>query len=146
MAVSEKTMRPSGILRWLGGGRRGLEGYLYVIHRISGLALLMFLMMHVFFTGVRLLGEEAWSGLMEMANNPVLHFLEYLVYVAFAFHAVNGLRLIIIELAFGIGPPDEPVYPYKGSIHKQRPLMLIAMVIVGILIFAGGFDLVAMGH
>ena len=48
----------SGIFNWLAAGRRGFEAYLYVLHRISGLALLLFLVAHVFVSSSRLFGEE----------------------------------------------------------------------------------------
>ncbi len=130
-----------GFFAWLAGGRRGLEGYLYVLHRVSGLALLGFLVLHVFVTSARLLGEETWRSLMAVTHSPLMMALEYLVYAAFAFHAINGIRLILIELGFAVGRPDDPVYPYEGSLHKQRPLALVAMVITGVLLLLGGFDL-----
>lgn len=133
-----------GFVGWLKGGRRGFEGYLYVLHRISGLALLLFLIMHVFFTGSRILGEQYWQRLMTLTSSPVLTFLEYLVYCAFAFHAVNGVRLILVEL--GTGKTERPVYPYRSSVHRQRPLMIVLMVIVGVLIALGGFELLRFPH
>lgn len=147
--MSEKqTKYPNrpGIIGWLKGGRRGIEGYLYLLHRISGLALLLFLTAHVFFTSVRLLGQEAWQQLMTMTNSPVFEFLEYLVYAAFAFHAFNGLRLVFIEFGWMVGKPDRPVYPYKGSVHKQRPLMIVMMIITAVLIAVGGFELLRFPH
>jgi len=45
---------------------------------------------------------------------------EYLVFAAFAFHAVNGIRLVIVELGWGVGKPIEPVYPYRTSVDAQR--------------------------
>jgi succinate dehydrogenase / fumarate reductase cytochrome b subunit len=133
--------RRLGLLGWLGGGRRGLEAYLYVLHRLSGLALLLFLSMHIFVTSVRLFGEEAWATLLETTHSPVFQFLEYLAFAGFAFHAINGVRLLIVELGFGIGRPDQPVYPYRGSVHRQRPLMIVTMVLAAVLIALGGFEL-----
>lgn len=132
-----------GVLGWLRGGRHGIEGYLYALHRVSGVVLMLFLVAHVVVTSSRLLGQEAWEQVMALTHSPVAALFEYLVYAAFAFHALNGVRLIHIELGLAVGQPDEPVYPYKGSIHKQRKLMIISMVIAGLLIALGGFDLLA---
>lgn len=129
-----------GILRWLTGQRHGIEGYLYLLHRLSGLALLLFLVLHVFVTSARVFGEETWQQLMSFTHSPVLKFLEYLVFVAFVFHATNGVRLILIELGIAVGRAETPVYPYRGSLHKQRPLMIVLMIIAGVLIVVGGFD------
>lgn len=131
----------SGFFAWLAGGRRGLEGYLYVLHRVSGLALLLFIVAHIFFTGTRLLGEEAWEAVMATTHSPVLMFAEYLVFAAFVFHAFNGLRLVLVELGFAVGKPERPVYPYKSSLDSQRVLTIVLMIIAGALIVMGGFEL-----
>lgn len=123
------------------GGRRGFEGYLYILHRISGLALLLFLSAHVFVTSARMFGQTAWERVMSMMHHPLVQLLEYLVYAAFVFHALNGVRLILIELGLVVGKPEQPVYPYKSSLHSQRKLMIGLMIVTAILIAVGGFEL-----
>ena len=59
----------------------------------------------------------------------------------FAFHALNGLRLILIELGFAVGKAEEPVYPYRSSLNVQRPLMIVVMVIAAVVILAGGMNI-----
>jgi succinate dehydrogenase / fumarate reductase cytochrome b subunit len=130
-----------GIVGWLTGGRHGFEGYLYLLHRISGVALLLFLTLHVFVTSSRLFGEAAWERVMGLTHHPAVRFLEFLVYAAFAFHALNGVRLLLIEFGFAVGKPSRPVFPYKSSLHSQRKLMIGLMIVTGLLIALGGFEL-----
>ncbi len=130
-----------GTLGWLCSGKRGMEGYLYILHRITGLVLLAFLSMHVFVTSSRLFGERVWEWTMQMTQAPFIKLVEYAVFAAFVFHALNGLRLVAIEMGLAIGRPEEPVFPYKGSISKQRPLTIAVMVLAGALIVAGGFEI-----
>jgi succinate dehydrogenase / fumarate reductase cytochrome b subunit len=129
-----------GIVGWLGGGRWGLERYLYILHRLTGLGVLLFFMMHIFASSVRMSGPESWAAAMVLLKNPVLKLGEFCVFILFAFHALNGIRLIFIELGLAVGKAEEPVYPYKSSLNNQKPLMVIAMVIVAILIVAGGYN------
>jgi succinate dehydrogenase / fumarate reductase cytochrome b subunit len=65
---------------------------------------------------------------------------EYLVFVAFAFHAINGIRLVLIELGIGVGKPIEPIYPYRTSLNVQRPLAIGTMILALLLVVAGGLD------
>jgi succinate dehydrogenase / fumarate reductase cytochrome b subunit len=129
-----------GILGWLGKGRHGVERYLYVLHRITGLALLLFLLLHVFVTSSRLLGREVWERLMALTHQPLFQWAEFLVYLAFAFHALNGVRLILVELGFAAGRAEPPVYPYRGSLQRQRPLMIALMIVAAVLMLTGGFE------
>ena len=129
-----------GIVGWLGGGRWGVERYLYILHRLTGLGLLLFFMMHIFASSVRMSGPESWAAAMVLLKNPILKLGEFCVFILFAFHALNGIRLIFIELGFAVGKAEEPIFPYKSSINNQRPLMMIVMVLVAILIIAGGYS------
>ena len=130
-----------GIAGWLGGGRWGVERYLYIIHRLAGLGILLFFLLHIFESSLRAFGPKTWEAAMATLKNPVFKVGEFLVFAAFAFHALNGIRLILIELGFAVGQAEEPAYPYRSSINTQRPLMLIVMVIAAILILAGGYNI-----
>jgi len=135
-----------GIVGWLGGGRWGVERYLYILHRLTGLGLLLFFMMHIFASSVRICGPESWAAAMKILKNPVLKLGEFCVFVLFAFHALNGIRLILIELGLAVGKAEEPVYPYKSSLNNQRPLMVIVMLIAAIVIIAGGYNTLFGSH
>jgi succinate dehydrogenase / fumarate reductase cytochrome b subunit len=129
-----------GIRGWVGGGRWGFERYLYTLHRLTGLGLLTYFLMHIFVTSARAFGPEAWGRAMESVEGPAFKAGEYLVFAAFAFHAVNGIRLAMMELGFAVGRPIEPVYPYATSVGRQRPLALAAMLIAGVLAVWGGYN------
>jgi succinate dehydrogenase / fumarate reductase cytochrome b subunit len=136
-----------GIWGWLGGGRWGLERYLYALHRLTGLGILTYFLMHIFVTSSRAFGADAlqaqanWERAMAMVKGPLFRLGEFLVFAAFAFHAVNGVRLVLVELGFAIGKPIEPIYPYRTSVNEQRALAIGVMVLAGLLAVAGGLDL-----
>ena len=114
---------------------------------IWGLGLLLYFLLHIFVTSGRAFGPDAWKTSMDAVSGPRgtargLFFTvgEFLVFAAFAFHALNGVRLALIELGFAIGKPIEPIYPYRTSVHEQRPLAIVVMVVAGIVLAAGGYN------
>ena len=129
-----------GLWGWLGGGRWGLERYLYTLHRLTGLGLLLYFILHIFVTSARAFGQGAWKSAMESVEGPAFKAGEYLVFAVFAFHAVNGIRLGLIELGFMVGRPIEPVYPYATSVGRQRPIAIAVMLIAGVLAVWGGYN------
>jgi succinate dehydrogenase / fumarate reductase cytochrome b subunit len=130
-----------GVLGWIGGGRWGENHYLYTLHRVTGLGLLAYFLMHIFVTTSRALGPESWQRAIATVTGPLFTLGEYLVFVAFAFHAVNGIRLAIVELGWGVGKPIEPVYPYRTSLDVQRPLVVGVLVLAALIAVLGGIDL-----
>jgi len=134
-----------GIWGWLGGGRWGLERYIYILHRLSGLGILLYFLMHTVVTSLRATGAYVWvQG--AYFDHPIFKFGEFLVFAAFAFHAFNGIRLVLVELGFAVGKPIEPVYPYKSSLNVQRPLLIVMMLLAAIFVVAGGYEFLGFGE
>ena len=122
-------------------GKYKLERYLYLLHRVTGLGLILFVIFHLVATTIfRIQGQDLWEATMTLLNNPWLKFGEYLVVVAFSFHALNGLRLVLQELGFALGKPTPPIYPYKDSLRKKRPWTIAMLAVVGILAAVFLFD------
>jgi succinate dehydrogenase / fumarate reductase cytochrome b subunit len=129
-----------GLWGWLGGGRYGLERYAYALHRLTGLGILAYFLMHIFVTGSRAGGPERWDTAMAFFGTPFFKAGEFLVFLAFAYHAINGIRLVLVELGYLIGKPGLPAYPYNYSTLRQRPLFIVVMVIAAVLMIIGGAD------
>jgi succinate dehydrogenase / fumarate reductase cytochrome b subunit len=128
-----------GLWGWLGGGRWGVERYAYILHRITGLGILLYFLMHIVVTSLRATGNYLW---VEGAyfHQPIFKIGEFLVFAAFAYHACNGIRLVLVELGFAVGQPIEPVYPYKTSLGVQRPLLIFMMILAAVLFIMGGYE------
>ena len=135
-----------GIGGWVWAGNYKLERYLYILHRITGLGILLFLLIHLTMTTVfRIQGQDVWEATMNILHNPWFKFGEYLVVVAVIYHALNGLRLILQELGFLMGKPTPPIYPYRDSLRKKRPLTMAMIGIILVLCLVFFYDFIAGG-
>jgi succinate dehydrogenase / fumarate reductase cytochrome b subunit len=134
-----------GLWGWFGGGRWGVERYAYILHRLSGLGILFYFLMHTVVTSLRATGVYLW---VEGAyfDKPIFKFGEFMVFAAFAFHAFNGIRLVLVELGFAVGKPIEPVYPYKTSLNVQRPLLIVMMILAAVFLAAGSYEFLGFGE
>jgi succinate dehydrogenase / fumarate reductase cytochrome b subunit len=130
-----------GVKGWLYAGRYSFERYLYLGHRLSGLGLIAYMVLHIVETANRLRGEEAWAGLMALFASPPFRVIEYLLFVMAVFHAMNGIRLMLIEFGFFIGKPKDPVYPYQTSVLRHRPLTYVIMAIALVIMILGSSSL-----
>lgn len=129
-----------GVRGWGYAGNYSFERYMYVLHRLTGIGLILYLPLHVFETGQRTRGEEVWESLMALFSTPVFEVLEYLLFAAFVYHAANGIRLAATELGFFMGKPQPPVYPYASSIRRHRPLTYLMMLLAALVIVVGGVE------
>jgi succinate dehydrogenase / fumarate reductase cytochrome b subunit len=127
-----------GVGGWVWAGNYKLERYLYILHRVTGLGILLFLLVHLIVTTFfRIQGQEVWEKAMTVLNNPLFKTGEFLVVVAFVYHALNGLRLILQELGFMMAKPIPPIYPYSDSLRKKRrwTMAIIGIIIILCLVF-----------
>ncbi|MCJ7828936.1 MAG: succinate dehydrogenase, cytochrome b556 subunit [Dehalococcoidia bacterium] len=127
-----------GVGGWVWAGNYKLERYLYILHRVTGLGILLFLLVHLIVTTFfRIQGQEVWEKAMTVLNNPLFKTGEYLVVVAFVYHALNGLRLLLQELGLLMAKPIPPIYPYSDSLRKKRPwtMAIIGIIIILCLVF-----------
>lgn len=71
-----------------------------LIHRLSGLALAIFLPLHFLSLGLAL-EQDAFSGFVAWTNQPLVKISESLMVTALAVHFAGGLRLLAVEF-FGL--------------------------------------------
>lgn len=89
-----------------------------MVHRLSGLALAIFLPLHFLSLGLAF-EREAFAGFVAWTNQPLVKASEALLIATLAVHFAGGLRLLAIEFfgltraqslwiaicfAFGLGP------------------------------------------
>ena len=69
----------------------------FLVHRLSGLGLALFLPLHFWALGHSLQGEAALQGFLRYTDQPVFKFGEWGLVLLLALHAAGGARLLLIE-------------------------------------------------
>ena len=69
----------------------------WVLHRITGVAIFFFLLVHVLDTSLIRISPEAYDAVIGTYKNPVMAFGEVVLVAGIAFHAFNGLRIILVD-------------------------------------------------
>lgn len=77
---------------------RNHPGYwAFLVHRLSGLGLALFLPLHFLALGSALEGAAALDGFLAWTENPVVKLAEIGLVVLLAAHLAGGLRLLAVE-------------------------------------------------
>ncbi len=81
---------------------RGHPGYgAFVVHRLSGLALILFLPLHFLALGLALEGAAALDGFLAWADRPLVKLAEIGLVILLTAHLAAGLRLLWLEWGWG---------------------------------------------
>ncbi|MDQ6640794.1 MAG: succinate dehydrogenase, cytochrome b556 subunit [Pseudomonadota bacterium] len=83
--------------------RRHPAWWAFAMHRLSGLALAIFLPLHFWALGKAIDGEAALDGFLRFADRPLFKLAEWGLVVLLALHMMGGVRLLLIEFAGGSG-------------------------------------------
>jgi fumarate reductase subunit D len=77
---------------------RGHASYVaFVMHRVSGLLLAIFLPLHFLALGTALNGEAALDGFLRFTDVPLVKAAEWGLVILLSIHLGCGLRLLLIE-------------------------------------------------
>ena len=75
----------------------------YLVHRLSGLGLALFLPLHFWVLGEALHGAAALDGILHFADHGLFKFGEWGLVVLLSLHLRGGVRLLLIEFGSATG-------------------------------------------
>lgn len=87
----------------------------WILHRLSGLALIGYLLLHIWVISHLIGGKESFDGIMELFGSPLFKFLEIGLIGTILYHLFNGLRVTLVDMGM--------------LVEKQKLLFGIAVVL-----------------
>ena len=87
------SVKPQHYLTYRGGAGQ----WSWLLHRLTGLGVLVFLLLHIVDTALIGWGPGAYNEAMSIYRMPVFRVGEVLLGGAVLYHALNGLRICIID-------------------------------------------------
>ncbi len=103
---------------------RGREGmWSWVLHRITGVAIFFFLLVHILDTSIVRISPQAYNAVIDQYKQPIMGIGEFFLVVAIGFHALNGLRILLIDF-------------WSAGARHQR-LMFVIVILLRIVLVAG---------
>lgn len=111
--------------RTLGTLYRGHEGmWSWVAHRVTGMLIFLFLLVHVLDTALVRVDPELYNSVIGHYKNPIMGLGEAGLVAAILFHAFNGIRIILVD------------FWMKAAKHQR----LLFWIVIGLfVVFMAGF-------
>lgn len=109
---------------WFDPRSRKVGTLAFILNRITGLGLTLYLFMHLIMLGKLARGPESYDSFIALVKNPIFIAGEFLVVVAGLIHGLNGLRIALTS--FGVSVP-----------RQQRLFYIVAVLAAaGSIVFA----------
>lgn len=110
--------------RFAGTLYRGREGmWSWVLHRITGVSIYFFLLVHVLDTSLVRLSPQAYNAVIDSYKTPIMGLGELGLVIAIGYHALNGLRIILID------------FWSVGARHQR--LLFVIVILLWVILIAG---------
>lgn len=101
----------------------------WILHRITGIALIGYLFLHIYSISPLTQGEAAFNAKMGQFTTPFFMVLEWFLFAFVIFHSLNGIRIVIVDWADGA--------KYHKQLYKiSWVLGIILFLAMGALMFA----------
>ena len=105
--------------------RGGIGQWSWVLHRVTGVAVLLFLFFHILDTALILAGPVWYNRIILVYRHPLFGLMEIGLFAAVLYHSVNGVRITLVDFY-----PESTVY-YKQMFAVQMVLFALVFLPVG---------------
>ena len=96
----------------------------WVLHRITGATIFFFLFVHVLDTALVRVSPQTYNEVIQTYKTPIVGLMEFGLVAAVLFHALNGIRIILID------------FWSEGPRHQRRMLWIIAAIYLLVMVRA----------
>ena len=99
----------------------------FVLRRVTGMALVLYLLLHIWVIGSALSGPETFNARLNFVQSDVFKILEIALLAAVVYHAFDGIRLLLMNW-------------FKVT-DKRKNLFYAVMVVSVLMVIAGGLPI-----
>ncbi|MBL0333429.1 MAG: succinate dehydrogenase, cytochrome b556 subunit [Chlorobiota bacterium] len=100
--------------------KKNSGSWAWILHRGTGIALTMYLFLHIVALSSITKGEAAFTEEMKLFQKPIFVVIEFLLFIPVIYHSLNGFRIVLVDLGQG------------AKNHKS--ILKLVYIIAGILI------------
>ncbi len=102
---------------WFDFAKRSLGMWGFVLNRVAGLGLVLYLLIHLVVLSLLIRGPAGWDAFIAIARTPVFLTLDVILLAGIIGHGLNGLRVALIG---------------NGLLVRWQHVMLIILGVLGV--------------
>ena len=109
--------------------RRHSGSWAWIFHRITGIALTVYLFVHIYALSTLSRGRAAFTEEMDMFRQPIFMVLEFLLFLPVIYHSLNGFRIVLVDLGKG-------ARTHKSILRTVYAIAGVATLVMAYLMFS----------
>ena len=110
----------------LGTIKLPITSYVSILHRVSGVIMFFTLAVFLWMLDTSLASEQSFNDLAAMFANPICQFIIWGSLAALAYHAVAGIRHMIMD--FGVGEDS-----FASGRNSAWTAMIVAALVIALI-------------
>lgn len=126
--IQHKSPAARAVQAWFNPLKRSAGFLAFVLMRITGIGLVVYLLLHMVVIGFLLRGPAGWDSLIQTMKSPWVLALDVVLIAGILIHMLNGLRVTVIGLGFG-------TQSHKGIFWTLMVVALLLLAYSGWLVF-----------
>ncbi len=123
--------RRRGVAGWADPRGRRLGGLAFILNRLTGLGILVYLFLHLIVLSLLARGPSAWDGFVSIALSPVFLFFDIVLIFGLLLHGLNGIRVTLV--GFGL------------VVDRQKAIFAALMVVGALVLIVAALRIIEVG-
>src|SRR5581483_11865977 len=123
MNLSRPEYKNLRFLRWFELRRTRLGNIAYILNRVTGIGLVVYLLIHMVVLSLLAGGPARWDEFVATVRSPFFLMLDVILLAGLLIHGLNGVRVALA--GFGVG------------VRGQKPLFVALMIVAAVALVAG---------
>jgi succinate dehydrogenase / fumarate reductase cytochrome b subunit len=117
------------VVGWVDLRGRRLGMWAFALHRITGIGLVAYLLLHLLVLSMLVQGQAGWDSFVALARSPVFLALDVILLAGILIHGLNGIRVALLGAGYGVG--------------RQKPAFAGLLVAAAIILVLASFRIFA---
>lgn len=130
-AMQQRSVWDRALRRWFDPRGRNLSLVGFILFRLSGLGLTLYLALHFVMLYNLVRGPQAWASFIALARTPLFILFDVVLFAGILIHGLNGLRVGLNGLGIGT--------------RQHKGWFVVLMAIAAVLLVAATWFVIAKG-
>lgn len=102
----------------------------WILHRLTGVGVMLFLVIHVIDTALVMWGPQVYNHVIQFYRLPLFKISEIFLFAAVLYHALNGMRIVVIDFWPELGVWQREIF-YAVMVVFVVAMIPVTIIMVG---------------